>query len=338
MLVRNHFPFSLKALHDHLSGELKETVIAREKLSLGIGITSRCNFSCPICYYHSSDGVAAQDMPIELLRKILEGGGPFSSLIFAHQGEPFCHPRILEALELATEHCDNLSITSNGSLLSPNVIKHLGSMAFSNFFLSVDAGDNQTYAFMRRGGLLSSFLRNSEWLVDTLGDVVQFYAIICEQNLHSLKNLPILAAQIGVHTINFGQIRLHPYAQQAGISKASEEKIKYTLLELAEISEKHGVQIQIDKFLGSHSLMQWINRHILHKNNFSESFPYCSVPWIYTSILADGKLFPCCGDFQPEDIDTFSFDGIYNHRYLRYIRHYILSGHKLPACVCCKYL
>lgn len=338
MIIRNHFPFSLETLRNHFSEELKETVIPREKLSLGIGLTSRCNFSCPMCYYHSSDGITAQDMSIELLHKILEGCGPFSSLIFAHQGEPFCHPHILEALELATDYCDNLSIASNGSLLSPSVITRLRPMVFSNFFLSVDAGDNETYAFMRRGGSLSTFLRNAGRLVDTLGDVVQFYAVICEQNLHSLKKLPILAAKTGVHTINFGQVRMHPYAQRAGISPANDENTKYTLLEIAEASEKHGVQIQIDNFFGSRLLMQWSNSHILHRNISPESFPYCSVPWTYTSILADGKLFPCCGDFQPEDIDIFSFDGVYNHQYLRYIRHYILSGHKLNSCVNCKNL
>lgn len=62
----------------------------------------------------------------------------------------------------------------------------------------------------------------------------------------------------------------------------------------------------------------------------------CKIPWEYTSILSNGYIFPCCGDFEPSPISEYTFDGIFNHDYMTMIRGNILKNKSNSFCNICR--
>lgn len=46
----------------------------------------------------------------------------------------------------------------------------------------------------------------------------------------------------------------------------------------------------------------------------------CFFPWNFTSILSDGRLFPCCGDINPVNMEKYNYDSIFNNEILLKLR------------------
>lgn len=70
--MRYKYAFSLSSIYDDNFKNKYKIYPDDNKFSLGIGLTSRCNFSCPICYYHTSkNNNPYTDIPLELLKKYL---------------------------------------------------------------------------------------------------------------------------------------------------------------------------------------------------------------------------------------------------------------------------
>ena len=63
----------------------------------------------------------------------------------------------------------------------------------------------------------------------------------------------------------------------------------------------------------------------------------CRLPWIMTSLLCNGKIFPCCGDFMPETPKEGNwFNKIYNDTNIIKLRQNLAAG-KIPyACLSCR--
>ena len=57
-------------------------------------------------------------------------------------GEPFLHPNLPEILSLAKQYqFENITITTNGSLITNNILKMLNDYKFKNLILQVE-GEN----------------------------------------------------------------------------------------------------------------------------------------------------------------------------------------------------
>ena len=93
MAERTEYPFDLDSLQaaEHLPAS--DFSLRSKNCILGIGLTSRCNFNCPFCYYHRDNSKSPPTvMPLELLQRILEGLKPLKAVNFALEGEPLCYP------------------------------------------------------------------------------------------------------------------------------------------------------------------------------------------------------------------------------------------------------
>ena len=307
--------------------------------SLLFGITSRCNFDCPICYYHASERQADQktDLPLETLQIIMDNCGQLNNVSLALEGEPFCYPKLFEALDIISQNADYLSISSNGSLLDKNKIRQLKNYNFSIFSLSIESGSNEHYALARKGGNLNNFMKNASDLVDALENHVFFNAIIYNENLESLINLPEIAAKVGVNKISFMLLREHERTRKYNIHKPSNENLKkYLQLIIAKAEEKR-VYLLFDQYFANEEIRSWLRTLTSpYVQIYLNDNKICSSPWLCTSILSDGKLFPCCGDFAPAEINSYTFDGIFNHIYLRLLRKLLDQKIILPACKVCR--
>ncbi len=311
--------------------------------SLGIGLSSRCNFRCPMCYYHTDLGnmSKAVDMPLKLLSSIIEHMPILANVIIGLEGEPFCYPHIFQALDIIATKADTISLVSNASLLTKSVCDSLKPYPISLFALSIDADNDVLYEKFRLGGKLDIFKKHGAYLAQCLGDVVRLHTVIFTENIEGVAMMPKFATEMGIKSISFQQFRPHKAAVQRGISAPSSPNLMSCLEKIINNALKFGVTIYFDGFFGENSIMQQLFA-IAEKNPLIKVQQYtenqCPYLTNFTSILSDGRLFPCCGDFRPATISEYSFDGIFNHSYLQKLRLMYKKKIRPAPCYICRHL
>lgn len=336
------FEYNLNKLSEYLPdfGECK--VERKERhFSLGIGLTSRCNFSCPMCYYRWEETRGSNaDMPLPLLKSILQPLPQLANICIGLEGEPFCHPQFFKALDICENKADNLIIVSNGSLITRKIAQSLANYPIGKLILSIDAPDEITYRYFRRGGSLKTFLKNASILVDILGETIQFHVVVFEENIHVISHLPKLCRKVGISTISLQQYRPTPYSLQKGINPALISDMKKGIENMARQAEINKINLLFDEHFGEKTIIKHIDElaklYKIIKIERSVNSK-CSSIYNFTSITSSGYLFPCCGDYTPAPIYEKSFDGIFNHKYLQFLRQLNLNNYPLPPCKTCLY-
>ncbi len=316
----------VRRLSPHFSGNRLER--RDHAYMLGIGLSSRCNFNCPMCYYHRGEE-CAQDMPLGLLEKIMGDMPRLASIIIGLEGEPFLHPRIFDALDILASRADGLTLVSNGSMLTGEICGHLARYPVREFALSIDAGSPEAYAKFRRGGNLAAFMANGTRLVERMGAAVRLHATVFAENLPFLDSIPKVAAQMGIHDISLQMMRTHAAATLRGATIPTQAMLARGLEKIIAAAQKNGIVLLLDHYLGA------ALQHCAKAGDFAAvaSTPAartCEYIHSYASVLSDGRLFPCCGDLRPEPIGEYSFDGIFNHEYLQRLRFIHAAGAPLP--------
>lgn len=308
--------------------------------SLGLGLTSRCNFRCPICYYHGAGAPhAARDMPLPLLKSLLGTLPHLASVCIGLEGEPFCHPRLFDALDMVAAQADCLNIVSNGSLVDGEAAERLCRYPLGSLALSIDAGDEAAYRRFRQGGELRVFMKHGATLAGRLGPRVCLHTVVFAENLDSLARLPDVAAEMGVSSISLQQLRPTAGSWQRNVHPAPGELLKAGLERMVDSAERRGIALFFDARFANREIMDHLqglaqnSTCIRLQKRMADTCPQLST---FTSILSDGTLFPCCGDFSAAPIQHHSFDGIFNHEYLQRLRflHRKKNMH-LPPCRAC---
>lgn len=335
------FAYDLATLRALTPDFVPVTVAPRaHHFSLGLGLTSRCNFRCPICYYHDAGAPrAARDMPLSLLKSLLDPLPQLASVCIGLEGEPFCHPRLFEALDMVAAHADCLNIVSNGSLVDGEAAERLCRYPLGSLALSIDAGDEVSYRRFRQGGELRVFMKNGARLAGRLGPLVCLHTVVFAENLDSLARLPDVAAEMGVSSISLQQLRPTAGSRQRNVHPATGEKLKEGLDRIVASAERRGIALFFDARFTNRRGMEHLQD--LAQNSTSIRLQKCvadtcSQLYAFTSILAEGTLFPCCGDFSPAPIPQHSFDDIFNHEYLQRLRFlHRKQNAPIPPCRAC---
>ena len=336
MAERTEYPFDLDSLQaaEHLPAS--DFSLRSKNCILGIGLTSRCNFNCPFCYYHRDNSKSPPTvMPLELLQRILEGLKPLKAVNFALEGEPLCYPHFFAAMDIAADCAQEIMLCSNGSLLTEKVQNRLRHYPVTMLYLSIDGADEDSYAFMHRGTSLERFKRHAALAVDNFGESVIFSSLLCKQNLKALLGLPRLAAEIGVKSISLAALRGHSGAIAQGITEATPQEQIQCLEALLDAADQAQVMLFFDSYSRHEQVRAWVEAHHVKDPADEILKAGCPMPWFYTSILSSGKLFPCCGDFKPEPVDGFTLEQVFGHTYLQRLRALIAAQQYPEACNFC---
>jgi len=120
---------------------LVRIVLLKAPIEAQVVVTRRCNLSCGYCteYDHVSELI-----PLEILKRRIDA---LHRLKFANitllGGEPLLHPQIADLVAHANAHAQ-VSITTNGFLLSDELIQRLNGAGLSNMQVSIDAVHPET--------------------------------------------------------------------------------------------------------------------------------------------------------------------------------------------------
>lgn len=131
--------------------------------------TNICNFKCGICP-HSIEWEKREQgmMEMSLFRHILDQISDTAKVIQLYwMGEPLLHKNIIQMISLAKEQSNaKVIISTNGSMLTPDLSDNLIRSGLDELVVSVDACESQQiYGAIRVGGCLENLNNNIQYLL-----------------------------------------------------------------------------------------------------------------------------------------------------------------------------
>lgn len=309
--------------------------------TLAFGLSSRCNYRCPHCYYRGGGSTPARDLPPETLANVFSNMPRLQSIIFGLEGEPLLYPHIFGALGLAATKTDFLLLVTNGSRLGRNVCERLKDFPVRGLVISMDAAVKSAYERFRPGGDFAQVLANCENACRELGSAISWHAVLFKENLPYLPRLPELASDVGVRCISLQQMRESEAILRRGLHAAQTDELLRTIAAIADSARAKKVAVSVDPYFAPARIMREIGRIAMEYPSLSIASGKtgtCEMPNSFASILSDGSLFPCCGNFRPAKIAEYTFDGVFNHPYLASLRQITAQGRILAPCRKCRQL
>lgn len=148
-----------------------------------IEITNRCNFKCPICPHSFLEPKNCGDMSMNLFEQIVDQIASRAKVIQLYWlGEPLLNQDVYNMIRICKQKTNaKVIISTNGSMLSEQVVLRLSQSGLDEIVVSVDACESQDiYHAIRTNGNLGILNRNIEILIRNKGTmhiVLQFIDI-----------------------------------------------------------------------------------------------------------------------------------------------------------------
>ena len=164
--------------------------------------TSFCNYDCLMCRF-GEEGVLDDELP-EAFYDSLEPLLPGVSQLEALGGEPLASPVFREVLasdRLARFPQVRVSLTTNGSYLTPSALRRYAHVRFGHLTVSLNAATPETYAAVNRGLPFARIRENLDAILerrDAVGDpAVTYSMVLLRANLHEVEAFAELARRDG---------------------------------------------------------------------------------------------------------------------------------------------
>lgn len=207
-LQRRHLPADAEYWLNVREGDLILHPRLPNARKLYIEATTGCNLQCVTCIRNIwSDPIAA--MKRDTFQSILDslpGLPELNRVVFTSFGEPLSHPRILDMIEAVRARGLNVTLGSNGLLLTPKISAEIVRLGVDRLVVSVDGVSSDVYQQVR-GAELDEVMRNLHALneakkqlrslVPALG--IEFVAL--RSNIHELPHLGRMASGLNASRV-----------------------------------------------------------------------------------------------------------------------------------------
>ncbi|MBU1565836.1 MAG: radical SAM protein [Proteobacteria bacterium] len=286
-----------------------------------LDLTNRCNLNCIGCWdrsplVRSDDGVSSlsetlsYEMVTGLIDDLMDLGG-MQSLKLSGGGEPAMHPRFIDILRYirSRNRFVEIDINTNGTLLTEKFIETLVLAEINLLTVSLWAATPETYVFTHPNQSEKTFQK----IVDLLKAIVKrrkngpprifVHNVLMNCNYHEMEEMLRLALDIGADEVHFTLVDTVPgkteslllTEEQHGLLKKSCARIRRDVDQYNEYSESAtGRRIRVTNFHEfCDKLMQSDVEKGVYDHKALNAIP-CYIGWLYTRIMADGRVVPCC--------------------------------------------
>lgn len=174
-------------------------------------LTPECNLACRHCWIaprYSNVTTASEYLPLPLFRSVIEQALPLGLTgIKLTGGEPLLHPDFMEILEIAREHDIEVTVETNGTLLTPELAESLARCKNLSISVSLDGVDAETHEWVR--GVKGSFeaaLGGIRTLV-AAGIQPQVIMSLFRKNVDQVAALVSMVEEMGAGSVKFNIIQ-----------------------------------------------------------------------------------------------------------------------------------
>jgi len=158
---------------------------------LAIAITTVCNLSCAWCYRFDSHYKQTLDkvMSVETFEKIIDNTtGRFKLIHMAGIGEPTMHKDLCELISIARRITDKVKITTNGTLLTNEMLKSFEEAGLTDIEISMDSFSSEQLMDLR-GSDLSVLIENIRFINNHTKMDLQINSVVSNLNYEGLMNI-----------------------------------------------------------------------------------------------------------------------------------------------------
>ena len=300
-----------------------------------IDLTNRCNLRCTTCWLYSPH-LNENKSPDEWLKKELSKDAlirlidDLSSLgtkriRFTGGGEPLAHKDFMEIVEYARNKGLLVVLTTNFTLATKEKIFRLMNLGLEELCVSIWASNPETYSLVHQGTPTNCF----EQLKDSLCYLKEikkgrprltFANVIMNNNYRDFQDMYEFGKKYGADSIYYTLADV--FAGQTDRFLLSQEERQDLLGKARRIKERNkGESIQLEYFDGFLRRISG-SQSDFEKGEFDKAdinkVP-CYVGWIFSRILADGSVAPCCravrkimGNINETPFREIWFSEIYN--------------------------
>jgi MoaA/NifB/PqqE/SkfB family radical SAM enzyme len=266
---------------------------------LQIGISTLCNYNCPMCFNHyekTYNYYKKRELSLEEMERFFEHNMPINDLAFGVSGEPFFHPRIFDIMDIARPYVRTFSVSTNASLLNQNKVKRLSTYSISRILVSVDGSDKETYERFRKNGNFDVFKKNTHYLSEAFGEKVIIAATVFFENQKSIMKMPRLCDELGIKNMVVFRLFEHPKAKEKGIKKLTKEEMKLFMTSFLAECDKYGVTPSWDTRAVDLPTAKAIKKFTEGKYDIdlSQYQNACSLPFHMLLIDTEGNYNFCC--------------------------------------------
>ncbi len=262
--------------------------------------TNICPMNCRMCpRKHMQRDIGYMKLP--LFEKIIDQTSGYTKILWLdHFGDPLFNPVLNKMIGYAGSKGIETRISTNPTSLSDKKIKELLDSGVDRILLSLDGTNQKTYQYLRGKNA------NYQKALDNI------------DRLLALK----LRAQTKMPFIEISMIRM-----------------KETASEIASFKERWNIK-GIDKILIK-QFKTWddSDREIAKlaedaqlTDSYRQPIEYpCVRPWFIVTILWDGRVVPCCYDYDGKyiigDLKVESLEQIWNNQRMRKLRWQHINNH-----------
>ena len=330
---------------------------------LVIESTSRCNLKCPMCprTIDKSPSGAYGDLDESVLPNLESAIKRTTSVCLSWMGEPLLNKRLPSIIEKirAMNPRIQVSMTSNGALMSEAIANNLIKCGTDSINISIDAADPETYARIRVGAKLESVRDN----IRTLNGLKQRHLtekpdtciayVAGTENIMEMPGIVQMAAELGVKHVSLAivddftltaaykdRLQFNGEITAKGRNAFAEAELTARQKNIDLIFE---MPIQFFHFLGIKRAGCEVE-NILFDNDLPDSEisrlsmqKGCHVPWLDSFIAHNGDVHPCC--VSPRVLGNLkeqTFEEIWNGERYRIFRRNLKSCNTNEECKRCR--
>jgi len=313
----------------------KGELLTNFPIEILIKTTLNCNHSCPRCPHGM--GITprgkAYDMSFETLKKVLDEGASkgLQSVVFTG-GEPTLHSKFVDFIEYASsKKFPDISVITNGSLLSDKIIDGLLDNGITRVNISFDSITPSTYKRVRGVDEYSKVIKNIERFLDKRKIKGRQLPLLSLSFVLSEDNADELDGFIEMwHDKADGGIKIYPY------------KNIYSIVNDELYSATYGAGENKPSDLKEESLPTTLSHTLPIMEKYSIQ---CTIPWYRCHVGINGELMACttlgfCD--HPEmlmgNIHDTTFEAAWKSDRWRTLREITLAGRydEHPVCRICQ--
>ncbi len=216
--------------------------------------TEACNLHCIHCYNGENVSNSRPSMYSEQISKYFFKKLEDLQVNHVHLlgGEPLFSENILNFIRDAKKHNCMVTINTNGTLLSEDIIEQLIDLSVGQITISLDGVTADTNDAIRGKGVYDIVTKNIKTLANVKirkkSDVViQIASVVNRINLFSIYKMPLLAKSLGVDLVDIMRVAIRGNAiKNVDILEISPSEYYKVIKKSMQCSYMAGIPIQVD--------------------------------------------------------------------------------------------
>ncbi|MDP8256691.1 MAG: carbamoyltransferase N-terminal domain-containing protein [Candidatus Alcyoniella australis] len=310
--------------------------------------TNRCNNNCIGCWTRSpllgDEMQSAQwmnlELPGKLIRELIDQLHELRTkqVRFTGGGEPFMHPELLELMAHVKDRGMGCAVTTNFSVMKPEWVSRMAALELDEVTVSLWAGTPEVYGRSHPSKTARTFERIEAHLRQLCAEKTERTKVLLANVLFSMnfmetREMLDFALRVGADGIYFtlvdsvshktdGLLLTPPHVE------VLTEHLEQVRQRVAQLPPERS--FVLDNYEG---LMRRLGQGDVQNGRYDlrtvDQVP-CAVGWIFSRVLADGDVAPCCrGSDKPMgNLFKESFKQIWNGERYREFRRMALNKRK----------